>query len=229
MSLKVYFDFLSPPSRALLMFLKANRIPFEPKEVKLAKGEHFNKDYANIHPFQKVPAIIDDQFQLIESVAILRYLCRERNVPEHWYPKDVKGQAKVDEYLEWQHTNTRMCGMLFMLKWVYPSTTGKAPNAKEVAHWEKLMNEALDKMEYIWLKDKPYLTGDRISIADLLGVTELEQTRIVGYNPYSNRAALTAWLERIKGDTNPYFGEVHGKLHHFVDKYKGVPPARTDA
>lgn len=41
------------------------------------------------------------------SVAILRYLCRTYNVADHWYPKDSVKQARVDEYLEWQHTNTR--------------------------------------------------------------------------------------------------------------------------
>lgn len=41
------------------------------------------------------------------SVAILRYLCRKYNVADHWYPKDSQKQARVDEYLEWQHHNTR--------------------------------------------------------------------------------------------------------------------------
>lgn len=26
---------------------------------------------------------------------------------DHWYPKDSQKQARVDEYLEWQHNNTR--------------------------------------------------------------------------------------------------------------------------
>lgn len=48
------------------------------------------------------------------SVGILRYLCREKNVPDHWYPSESKAQAKVDEYLEWQHLGTRAgCGMYF--------------------------------------------------------------------------------------------------------------------
>jgi len=43
-------------------------------------------------------------------VGILRYLCREypEYVADHWYPKDSKRQAKIDEYLEWQHVNTRL-------------------------------------------------------------------------------------------------------------------------
>lgn len=49
------------------------------------------------------------QIIIYYSVAILRYLCKEFTVANHWYPKDSKAQAKVDEYLEWQHLNTRLC------------------------------------------------------------------------------------------------------------------------
>lgn len=51
------------------------------------------------------------------SVAIVRYLCRELKLPDHWYPQDSRLQAKVDEYLEWQHNNTRIfCAMYFQQK-----------------------------------------------------------------------------------------------------------------
>jgi glutathione S-transferase len=51
------------------------------------------------------------------SVGILRYLCREKNVEDRWYPADSKQQAKVDEYLEWQHLDTRLsCATYFQHK-----------------------------------------------------------------------------------------------------------------
>lgn len=48
---------------------------------------------------------------------MVRYLSREFNIAEKWYPKDSKQQARVDEYLEWQHLNTRLFGsMIFRLR-----------------------------------------------------------------------------------------------------------------
>ena len=41
------------------------------------------------------------------SVAIFRYLCGKYSIPDNLYPKDLVKRAKVDEYLEWQHMNTR--------------------------------------------------------------------------------------------------------------------------
>ncbi|XP_047106665.1 glutathione S-transferase theta-1-like [Schistocerca piceifrons] len=117
MSLKVYYDLISQPSRALLLFLLTNDIPFEAQEVKLLQGEQFGEEFSKLNPMKKVPMIIDGDFTLTESVGILRYLSRERNVPDHWYPADSKRQARVDEYLEWQHTNTRShCSLYFTSK-----------------------------------------------------------------------------------------------------------------
>ncbi len=46
-------------------------------------------------------------FSIITSVAILQYLCVKYGLNE-WYPTDLQAKAKVDEYLNWQHFNTRM-------------------------------------------------------------------------------------------------------------------------
>lgn len=55
----------------------------------------------------------------MRSVAILRYLCQRYpdHVADHWYPKDLQKQARVDTYMEWQHANTRLpCAMFFQHK-----------------------------------------------------------------------------------------------------------------
>ncbi len=39
MTIILYIDYLSQPSRAVLAFLKLNKIPFESKEIRIAKLE----------------------------------------------------------------------------------------------------------------------------------------------------------------------------------------------
>lgn len=73
---------------------------------------------------RKVPSIDDNGFFLSESVAIVRYLARENKVADHWYPTDSEKQARVDEYLEWQHLNTRiLCVTFFRKKVIHTSLT----------------------------------------------------------------------------------------------------------
>lgn len=66
MSLKLYFDFLSQPSRALYIFLKVCDVPFERKVVNLMKLEQREPEYEQINPFMKVPAIDHNGFKLSE-------------------------------------------------------------------------------------------------------------------------------------------------------------------
>lgn len=80
--LKVFVDTFSQPCRAILMLLEINKIPYETKIIKLAKGEnlygvfqnaffflsgeHMTEEYKKINPIRKVPAIDDGGFKLTE-------------------------------------------------------------------------------------------------------------------------------------------------------------------
>lgn len=66
MSLKLYFDLLSQPSRALYIFMKKNHVPFEQKLVNLGKGEHLQPEFEKINPLKKVPVIEHNGFYLTE-------------------------------------------------------------------------------------------------------------------------------------------------------------------
>ncbi|KAL6260195.1 hypothetical protein P5V15_007730 [Pogonomyrmex californicus] len=215
MTLKLYFDMMSQPSRALYIFFKTCNISFEKKIVNLGKLEHHTPEFEKINPFKKVPAIDHDGFKLIESIAIMRYVSREFNVDDHWYPSDSKARAKVDEFIEWQHLNTRLhCGQYFMMKFLNPLLRGTSPKPEKIAELEKAMSDNIDLIENIWLKDKLYLTGNTISVADIFGACELEQPGIAGYNPRNGRPRLTAWLERVAAETNPHYDDAK----KFIDK-----------
>lgn len=58
-----------------------------------------------------------------------------------------------------------------------PLLTGKSMNPESLMQYEKRMMQTLDDLENFWLKDKNFLTGSEISIADILGSCEIEQVR----------------------------------------------------
>jgi len=66
MTLKLYYDLFSQPSRALYIFFKTCNIPFEKKIINLRKLEQYSLEYEQINPFKKVPAIEYNNFKLTE-------------------------------------------------------------------------------------------------------------------------------------------------------------------
>ncbi|XP_038053800.1 glutathione S-transferase theta-1-like isoform X2 [Patiria miniata] len=221
MSLKVYFDLMSQPARAVVLFCKVNKIPFTPKPIALRKYEQQSEEYKRINPFQKVPTIQDGDFKLTESVAILQYLAEKYNVPDHWYPKDLQARSKVREYMAWQHMNTRMhCATVFIHEVILPRATGTPPDEDELKQHVNTMHTTLTAMEDVFLKDTPYLCGDKISIADLLGICEVEQVVASGRVVTAGRPTLQTWTDRVKTDLAPHFDEVHSLMHKLRDRSK---------
>lgn len=217
MTLKLYYDLLSQPGRAVYIFLKVCDIPFERKFVNLKNLEQYTPEYNEVNPFKKVPVIEHNGFKLTESVGIIRYISREFKVDDHWYPSDSKHQAKVDEYLEWQHLNTRLrCATYFLTGFLNPLMRDRLPVLEEVAESEISMNNCLDIIENVWLKDKPFLAGDTISVADIFGICEIDQPRLADYDPTKGRPHLTAWIERVTKKTSPHYQEVHKFLSDMV-------------
>lgn len=66
-----------------------NKIPHEVIEMRAHSKEIQSHDFYKVNPFQKVPAIIYNNFKLAESHTIMRFLCAEFNLPDYYYPKDI--------------------------------------------------------------------------------------------------------------------------------------------
>ena len=89
-SLILIGDLHSQPSRAIwaLATIEADKMgPWTMKQINLGKKEHLTREMRQLNPSLKAPAMIDGDFKMFESHAILKYLCYSRDLPDHWYPK----------------------------------------------------------------------------------------------------------------------------------------------
>lgn len=210
MTLKVFYDLMSQPCRALIIFLKVNNIPFESKIVALRKAEHKTPEFSKLNPFQKVPVIEHNGFVLTESIAMVRYLSREFNIQNNWYPNDSKKQAKVDEYLEWQHLNTRLFGsMIFRERVLKPLWSGKPVDEEKLQFHKHHFLNVMSDIEKGFLHDTPYLSGDSISAADIFCACEIEQALATGFDPFTNAPKVKSWLEKVRKELDPHYTEAH--------------------
>ncbi|EDW10678.1 glutathione S-transferase theta-1 [Drosophila mojavensis] len=205
-ALKLYYDFLSPPSRAVWLALKLSKTQFEACPVALRKREQLTDEYKKINRFQKLPALVDGSFHLSESVAMIRYLADKNKLSQQIYPKDLETRARVDEYLMWQFRNVHVpCGTYFLKGWLLP-INGLAPKPKPevVAKLVKDVETSLDLLERFWMNDD-YLVGDKLTVADLSCSSEIEQLRLCQFHVNERQFPKVAkWLERVRIASKPY-------------------------
>lgn len=98
-TLKFYHGMGSPVSRGCLMLLRKLGLDVEVKLVNLAAGEQNNPEFLKLNPMHQVPVLVDEDFVLTESRAILAYLVNKFQPGSSLYPADPKARAVVDQRL----------------------------------------------------------------------------------------------------------------------------------
>lgn len=163
---------------------------------------------------KKVPVLKDGSFVLTESTAILEYLVQKCAVADHWFPAELQQRARVNEYLSWQHLNLRShCSKVFLLRTLYPFVMGsEAPKEKMDASLED-MKQSLNLLEEKFLQSKPFIVGNKISVADVVAAVEIMQPLAAGVDGFEGRPKLAAWRDRVKKELGEkLFDQTHEAL-----------------
>jgi glutathione S-transferase len=104
MALKLFYTSISPPARAVLLTIRNLDLQVEINNVNLLSGENLTPEFMKINPIHQVPVLIDDNFVLSESRAIMAYLVNSKRPGSDLYPSDAKSRAVVDQRLYYDAT-----------------------------------------------------------------------------------------------------------------------------
>ncbi|CAI2380105.1 unnamed protein product [Moneuplotes crassus] len=193
----LYANDSSQPSRAVMIFCDLNGIKYEKKVINVFAGEQFSPEYKKLNPASQVPCLVDGDFVISESHTILKYLHATRNCADHWYPSDILKRTKIDEILDWHHTNLREGVHTYILrKIVYPMM------GKETPEWElkDLLKKFKKSCKYLntLLKSSDYLFGKEMTIADLAIFSEFIDYKLHPDFDVSSYPELQKWSERMQ-------------------------------
>ncbi|RWS10826.1 glutathione S-transferase 1: isoform D-like protein, partial [Dinothrombium tinctorium] len=158
MGIDLYYSPGSSGCWAVITTAKYLEIPLNLKTVNLIEGDHLKPEFLEINPQHCIPTMVEDEFVLWESRAIMRYLVNQYSSENQIYPTDVKQRAIVDRLLDFDlGTLNSAIGQYFAPQLM----KGEEPNPEKEAE----MRNKLALLE-IFLSEGPYAAGDSLTLAD---------------------------------------------------------------
>ncbi len=170
---------------------------YDVKPLNMREKEHKSEAYLKINPNGKVPALVDGDFKIWESMAINFYLA-EAHKPE-LLGKDIKERGLVHQWSFWAIAEMQapVIETFIQLVFVPEPNRDLALIEKSKAKIPGLLS-VLDSA----LANKTYLVGNEFTLADLNVASVVSICSAIQYDT-SEYKNIQAWLGKIA--TRPSF------------------------
>tara|TARA_Y100001934_G_scaffold12781_1_gene15801 strand:+ start:474 stop:1112 length:639 start_codon:yes stop_codon:yes gene_type:complete len=163
--MEVLLDPRTVNSRKVLAGLKLIGADYDVRQYDYFQAEQKSDEFVAVNPNAAFPALIDDDFILWESNAILQYAA-EKVGNTNAYPKDIRTRADINRWLLWESSSWfGSCYVYLVENCVKPllgDTTDESILANEQENFHKLAS-ILDAR----LKNSTFLCGEEPTIADV--------------------------------------------------------------
>jgi glutathione S-transferase len=179
-TIKIYGPAASRAARALWIVHELG-IPFE--HVALEMKELKSPAYLEVNPNGKVPALVDGDFKLFESMAINHYLAKKFNKDDGFFPWSAVDEALCLQWSFWGMTEVEKPLLTVLIDMFMTAPDKRKPDA--VAEALKALPKPFAVLDAA-LEGRDYLLGSTFTVADL------------------NLASICSWAKPIKYDFGPF-------------------------
>jgi len=185
------YEFAPTRSIRVRWTLQELGVDFEPITVNLIAGEHRSPEFLEINPAGKIPALVDGDLVVTESVAIVLYLA-EKYRDRALMPADLQQRAELNRWLLF--TATELEQPLWRIAHhtsLYPEHE-RLPEEVVLASKDfKAMAEVMEKH----MQNRPFVLGERVTVADFVLAYTLDWANEVGL--LSGYPRLLAYMEQM--------------------------------
>jgi glutathione S-transferase len=193
--MKLYVNPMSPNVRRVRLTAAVLGLRLEEERIDFTKGAHKSPEYLALNPNGAVPTLVDGDFVLTESRAIMQYLASK--APESGLlPRDEQARADVTRWQFWDAAHfSPQLGTLTFQKIIKPLMRLGEPDQPKVE--EAIVNirrfgAVLDQH----LGGKQYLVGNALTVADLTIACSLMYAKQTDA-PLGDLRALQSWFAQI--------------------------------
>jgi glutathione S-transferase len=178
--------------RAVAAHLK---MPLQLEFIDLTKGGQRAPAYLALNPNGRTPTLVDGDFTLWESNAIMQYIAGK--TPNALWPNDDRVRADITRWQCWQlaHWGAEACAPITFQRLVKKLVNLGPPDDAVVAKATEAFNKEA-KMLDAHLAKQPCLVGKEVTLADFAVAAAMIYAREVEMpiGPYAN---LRGWFERV--------------------------------
>ena len=162
-------------SRAAIVrwYLEELALPYEFVLLDMKAGEHLQPEFLAINPMGKVPALVDGDFKLWESGAILLYLHDKYDVVS----SEPEKRAEIAQ-------------------WIFFANATRATGIFVATSREKEMPRLMPPIDRI-LSHQSFMLGDKFSVVDVAVGSTLAYIPIMLKLDLSEYVGITAYLKRL--------------------------------
>jgi len=209
---KVHGLILSTCTQKVLFAAYEHSAKVDVHMVNLMTGDHKKPDHMALHPFGKIPVLVEGDFKIFESQAIARYI--DDNGGNKLVPKDAKKHAVVEQWISAVNSYYNDHLLKLALQRVYGPMRGNAPDetickaaAEALAEPFTILNKSL--------ADKQFLAGE-FSLADIIIAPFLQfaSTTPEGKKLLDDNKNVAAWWGRVAA--RPAWIKVQSEVHQAI-------------
>lgn len=177
-------------SRALRSIWAAEEVGIDFEHV----PTHFFEDsktseYLAVNPNGRIPALVDGDLTLFESMAINLYLAKQYGGA--LYPNDPANEARTNQWSVWAISEIEPLQMQIVIQKFFTPKDERKEHV--VANATEGLQRPLKVLDEV-LSDRSYLLGDDFTIADLNVAGVMQLLKMVGFD-FSANGNVSRWLE----------------------------------
>jgi glutathione S-transferase len=196
-----------PRSRTMrcLWMLEELGVPYENVPTHFATGDCKKPEYLKINPNGHIPALVDGDVTLFESLAINLYLARKYDKSGLW-PSSVGDEGRAYQWSIWAMTEAEEPALTALLHTMFLPADQRDP--KKAEDGAKRFQKPLGVLDGA-LAGREYLLGSTFTVADL------NVAAVVGWAPMAGidlsvAPNAQAWLGRCTA--RPAMARVQAKM-----------------
>ena len=194
--MKLYFHPASPFARRALIAAHLLGIALETEMVDLFTGQGQSPEFLKLNPQGKVPTLVDGDFLLWESNAIIQYLAALQ--PETpLYPNDARSRADIARWQFWETAHFTPACMVYVYENVLKPMLGRGePDAEELRKAEEKFHRFAKVLDD-HLAGRDWLVGGGMTLADISVAAGLMYA-VPGKYPLQGYGNIARWFGQIE-------------------------------